>query len=106
MRRLRRGGGFRVGDRASGYTVCMSLTLDPTTEQRIQQELARGRYREPAEVIAHALDLLEAERAELEERRSGLVRKLAKSFEQSERGETYSPEEARAMLAERRAARQ
>lgn len=75
-------------------------------EQRIQQELASGRYREASEVIAHALDLLEAERVELEERRSGLVRKLEKSFAQSERGETYSPEEARAILAERRAARQ
>jgi len=84
----------------------MTLTLDSATQQRIQEELARGRYREPAEVIAHALDLLEAERIEMEERRLGLVRRLEQSFAQSERGETYSPEEARAVLAERRAARQ
>jgi len=84
----------------------MTVILDSATEQRIQQELASGRYREPSEVIAHALNLLQAERVELEERRSGLVRKLEKSFAQSERGETFSPEEARAILAERRAARQ
>jgi Arc/MetJ-type ribon-helix-helix transcriptional regulator len=39
----------------------MILTLDPATEQRIQREMERGHYREPAEVIAHALNLLQAE---------------------------------------------
>jgi hypothetical protein len=84
----------------------MTLTLDSATQQRIEDELARGHYREPADVIVHALDLLDAERVEMEERRSGLVRRLERSFAQSESGETYSPEEARAVLAERRAARQ
>ena len=40
----------------------MTLTLDPTTERRIQREIERGPYREPAEVVAHALDLLDLER--------------------------------------------
>ena len=39
----------------------MAITLDPATEQRIQRELDRGHYASPAEVIAQALDLLEAE---------------------------------------------
>jgi len=32
------------------YTFSMTLTLDPATEQRIQREIERGHYREPAEV--------------------------------------------------------
>ena len=83
----------------------MTLTLDSAMEQRIQQELARGRYQEPVEILAHALDLLDAERTDLEARRSGLLGRLEESFAQSERGETYSPDEVRALLAERRAAR-
>ncbi len=83
----------------------MTLTLDAATEQRIQQELARGRYREPADVIAHALDLLDAERSDMAIRRSALLNRLEESFAQSELGETYAPQEARTLLKERRAAR-
>jgi len=43
------------------YTPLMNLTLDPPTEQRIQRELARGPYREPSELINHALDLFDAQ---------------------------------------------
>jgi len=39
----------------------MTLTLDPMTEQRIQREIELGHYREPAEVVAHAVALLDAE---------------------------------------------
>ena len=41
----------------------MTLTLDPRTEQRIQREIELGHYREPAEVVAHAVSLLDAENA-------------------------------------------
>ena len=44
----------------------MNLALDPATEERIQRELERGHYSEPAEVIAHALNLLQAEEEWLE----------------------------------------
>jgi Arc/MetJ-type ribon-helix-helix transcriptional regulator len=80
----------------------MTVTLDPVSEKRIQDELAKGRYRAPVEVIAHALDLLEAERGGLE----ALATRLQHSFDQSERGETYTPQEARALLADRLSARQ
>jgi Arc/MetJ-type ribon-helix-helix transcriptional regulator len=40
----------------------MTLTLDPATEQHLQQELAAGRYRDPSALIAHALELVQAER--------------------------------------------
>ena len=39
----------------------MVLTHYAQTEQRIQREIDLGHYREPAEVMNRALDLLEAE---------------------------------------------
>jgi Arc/MetJ-type ribon-helix-helix transcriptional regulator len=86
----------------------MSLALDPATEARIQREIDRGRFREPSELLAHALDLLETETAArdwLLRNRDALNQRLDLSFAQSERGESYSPEQARTLLAERRAMR-
>ncbi|HSY35592.1 MAG TPA: hypothetical protein VK814_07580 [Acidobacteriaceae bacterium] len=87
----------------------MSLALDPATEARIQRELDRGRFREPAELLAHALDLLEAETAAedwLLRNREALNQRLDISFAQSARGDSYSLEQAQTLLAERRSARQ
>lgn len=83
----------------------MTLTLDAATEQRLQRELATGHFSGPSELIAHALDLMVAEREELAVRRAQIVARLEESYAQSERGETYSSEEARVILAKRRIAR-
>jgi Arc/MetJ-type ribon-helix-helix transcriptional regulator len=94
----------------------MSLVLDPATEARIQQALSTGPFREPAELLAHALDLVEAERASLEpadtEMEDWLLRNkdaisadLDETFAQAARGEGYSLEESKALLAESRARR-
>ena len=86
----------------------MVITLDPATEQRLQQQLATGRFREPAELLAHALDLVEAEAAEevwLLRNKQAINADLDKSFAQAARGEGYSPEESRALLAQHRASR-
>jgi len=83
----------------------MSLALDPATEQRIQRQLERGTYSAPTEVVNRALDLLEAEEQDLATRRAELAARLQHGFDQATRGELYSPDEARAVLAERRAAR-
>jgi Arc/MetJ-type ribon-helix-helix transcriptional regulator len=83
----------------------MTLILDPATEQRLQRQLARGPYTEPSELLAHALDLLEAEEQDLAARRAELAARLQRGFDQATRSELYSPDEARAILAERRAAR-
>jgi hypothetical protein len=56
-------------------------------------------------LLTHALDLAEAEEDRLSSNKEALQSHLAKSFEESERGETYSADEARALLAERRAGR-
>jgi len=88
----------------------MTLTLDPATEQRLQQELATGQYREPADLIAHALDLVKAEREQkaedwLTRNKEAIKADLEESFAEEARGESYSPEEARAFLARHRASR-
>ncbi len=84
----------------------MTLTLDPVLEQRIQRQLSRGIFHEPAELLTHALDLLEAEDAEdwLLRNKVAVNRLIEESFERVSLEGTYSPEEALRMLAERRAA--
>ncbi len=83
----------------------MSLALDPATEQRIQREIARGPYREPAELINRALDLLESQENWLLRNKDAINERLEESMAQAERGEVYSPEEARALLARDRQSR-
>ena len=83
----------------------MPITLDAQTEQRIQREIDLGHYREPAEVINRALDLLEAQEAWSEEEQAELDAHLAESMAQIERGEGIPGDQVRARLAELRAAR-
>jgi Arc/MetJ-type ribon-helix-helix transcriptional regulator len=80
----------------------MGFILDSATEQRIQRQLDRGVYTNPTELISHALDLVEAESV------TGdwlLQNRLDESIAARELGHSYSAEEARTMLAERRSAR-
>ena len=88
------------------YTLAMALTLDPATEARIQRELARGRYAAPDEIINRALDLLEAERADLAAHRAMLLAELEESLDQADRNEVLTEEELRARMSARREAHQ
>lgn len=83
----------------------MTLTLDPQLEQRIQREIDLGHYGDPTEVIAHALSLLEAEQKLQEEERNELDARLQRSITSARRGELFTPEQARQILADRRASR-
>ena len=83
----------------------MNLALDVETEQRIQREIDRGHYREPVEVISHALDLLQAEEDWLLHHREQINLRLAQSISQADEGNTLTPEKARQLLADRRAFR-
>jgi Arc/MetJ-type ribon-helix-helix transcriptional regulator len=85
----------------------MALTLSPATEQRIQRETARGPYTAPDDLLNHALDLLEAESKGdwLSQNRDDIRQRLAESIASRDRGESYSPEEAKAILAQRRVSR-
>ena len=92
----------------ASYTADMAITLDATIEQRIQRQLDRGAFREPAELLAHALDLVEAEAVEqdwLLRNKEAINADLDRTFAQAERGEGYSPEESRALLNQDRASR-
>ena len=83
----------------------MAITLDPETEQRIRRQLDRGAFRGPSELLAHALDLLEAEEGWLLRNREAINAGLDESFAQAARGEGYTLEEARVLLERRRASR-
>ncbi len=93
----------------------MTLTLDPDLEKRLQQELARKGYADPAALIAHALDLLEAEPATftptqeqedwLTRNKDAINRALDVSFAQIERGEFRTQEQVEARLTVPRAER-
>jgi hypothetical protein len=82
----------------------MSLVLDPATEARIQQVLATGPFREPAELLAHALDLVEAEREDTPAHREYLIVRLQQSIAQADCGEGISGEELRARFQARKSA--
>ncbi len=86
----------------------MAVTLDPGLEERIKRVVASGVFSEPAELLSHALDLIEAEQQAgdwLFQNREGINAALDESFAQAERGESYSPEQSLALLAVHRAAR-
>jgi Arc/MetJ-type ribon-helix-helix transcriptional regulator len=90
---------------SQSYTFDMAITLDPVTEQRVQKQLARGAFAEPSELLAHALDLVEAEEDWLLRNRRAIQADLNESFAEAARGEGYSLEEFEAALAERRVSR-
>jgi hypothetical protein len=81
----------------------MAVTLDPATEQPIQRKIEQGHFRSPEQGIARAPDLLDEDEAwspnELEE----LNRHLSASLASADRGELYTGEQARRILAQRRA---
>ena len=79
----------------------MSLTLNAATEQCIQRELDRGSYREPAEVINHALDLLESDQSWSEQEKCDLNERLDRSLAAIGRGEGTSSNKLWELLAHR-----
>ena len=93
---------------ARSYTHAMVITVNSAIEERIQRQLERGAFREPAELIAHALDLVEAEAVHedwLLRSREAIQTDLDRTFAQAAKGEGYTPEESRALLAQHRASR-
>jgi antitoxin ParD1/3/4 len=84
----------------------MTLTLDPAIERRIQRQLDHGSFRDPSEVITHALDLMEAEQAGRRSRRAEFIAEIEESLAQADRGEGVRGEELEADFARRKAAYQ
>jgi Arc/MetJ-type ribon-helix-helix transcriptional regulator len=83
----------------------MAVTLDPATEQRIQRKIEQGHFRDSAEVIARALDLLDSQEDWFTQNRDALNERIEESRAQIRRGESYTPQQARQILAQRRAQR-
>lgn len=85
----------------------MSLVLSAATEARFLQQVATGRYTAPDDLLNHALDLLQANTEDdwLSRNRDDIRQRLAESIAARDRGESYSPEEAKAILAQRKAER-
>ena len=77
----------------------MNISVDEASEQRIRREIELGHFKNPEEVIAHALELLDAQETWLRENRDLIGLKIERSFSQIERGEGVSGEEARRILA-------
>jgi Arc/MetJ-type ribon-helix-helix transcriptional regulator len=82
----------------------MTLTLDAQLEQQIQREIELGHGRNAVEVIKRALDLTTGDSWSNDEE-TELDARLEHSMAAARRGELYTPEEARQILADRRAAR-
>jgi len=80
----------------------MAVNLNPATEQRIQRQAELGPFHEPDEVVNRALDLLESQESWIARNRDAISERLEHSWAQAERGEVYTAEEARALLAEDR----
>ena len=86
----------------------MAITLDPATEERIQRQLDHGAFSGPAELLAHALDLIEAEvpyEDWLLRNKEAINASLNESFAEAARGEGYSLEEVDEMMAQRHSSR-
>jgi Arc/MetJ-type ribon-helix-helix transcriptional regulator len=83
----------------------MSLALDPQTEQRIQRLLERGHYESADQIINLALDPFEPMEEWLQRNKEAIDERLEESLAQAARGEVYTPEEVRSLLAQDRTSR-
>jgi Arc/MetJ-type ribon-helix-helix transcriptional regulator len=80
----------------------MNISVDEASEQRIRREIELGHFKNPEEVIAHALELLESQETWLRENQESIRLKIERSFAQIERGEGVAKDEARRILATRK----
>ncbi len=85
----------------------MQVNLDPETEQILERALEQGRYASPEQALAQAVRLLARQNEDdwLLRNRDAIDASLDESFAAKDRGELVSPEQARAVLDERRATR-
>ncbi len=83
----------------------MTLTPTPANEERIQYLMDSGEFATVDDVLAAALDRLAVDRIVQDIGLAEFQRMLDEGWEQAERGETMSGDEARAYLARARAER-
>jgi Arc/MetJ-type ribon-helix-helix transcriptional regulator len=83
----------------------MTLTPTPANEERIQYLMDSGEFATVDDVLAAALDRLAVDRIVQAIGLAEFQAQLDEGWEQAERGDTMSGEEARAYLAKARAER-
>jgi Arc/MetJ-type ribon-helix-helix transcriptional regulator len=85
----------------------MDVRLDEASTEIVQRELERGAFATAEDAVAAGLKLLELHAMDdwLLRNREYVQAALEESFAAAERGESYSPEESRALLEQHRALR-
>ena len=81
----------------------MELILTPEIQEMIQYELDSGRYETPEQVLINALVQLKERYWEPDIPLAEFQAMIDKGWDEAERGETVSAEEARAYIAKVRA---
>ena len=88
----------------------MNVNLTPELEKLVQDKVASGLYNNQSEVVREALRLLAEQERLRSQHLDGLREALAEGLQQADRGELLDGEEVveelRALLQERRAAKQ
>lgn len=82
----------------------MDIHLAPESEKVVNEQLARGIFRSPEEVIERALEVLRSEDEWLQGHGDLIRDKIERAFEQFEKGEFLSAEESRADMDQRKSA--
>jgi Arc/MetJ-type ribon-helix-helix transcriptional regulator len=77
----------------------MQFTVPPDLEVLVEKRLASGAFSNPEEVFRRALEALDAEESWTEDERRALDEKIDCALKQVQRGEIYSPDEARRRLS-------
>lgn len=80
----------------------MTIQLTPEDEKLIAERLRSGPFRDAAEVIHDALASQDFEARWLGRNKQALNEKITRGIAQLDRGESVTPEEARARLGERK----
>ena len=81
----------------------MTITIGPEQEALIAEAIGTRAYRDPAEVIGRALELLRSEEQWLEGDKAAVRDKIDRAMAQFERGQFFSPEQSRADMERRKA---
>ena len=77
--------------------------LSQEPERLVSEAIRAGAYESPADVLTRALEVLRAEDLWLQDARPLVEEKIERAFAQFERGEFFSPEEAKAEMQRRKA---
>ncbi len=82
----------------------VAITLNPEQERLVAQALQTGAYRDPDEVLDHALEVLRFQDEWLKGNKADITAKIDRGIAQLDRGEGIPEEALRERLAKRKAA--